>query len=95
MDDDNESEISEGGGFSSWKHSLVFNSTQDFYESQTLKDKIEVLEKEVTKYKQKSNHFEQEYEKNLEVNRKLQFEIDDLNHKIQTLQAIPNQDQTN
>lgn len=46
MDDDNESEISEGG-FTSWKHSLVFNSTQDFYESQTLKDKIELLEKDI------------------------------------------------
>lgn len=46
MDDDNESEFSEGG-FTSWKHSLVFNSTQDFYESQTLKDKIELQEKEI------------------------------------------------
>ena len=59
MDDDNESEMSEGG-FSSRKHSLVFNSTQDFFESQTLKDKIDILEKEVSKYKQKSNHYEKE-----------------------------------
>lgn len=59
MDDDNESEISEGG-FTSRKASLIFNSTQDFYETQALKDRIEQLEKEVGKYKTKSRHYEEE-----------------------------------
>lgn len=94
MDDDNESEMSEGG-FSSRKHSLVFNSTQDFFESQTLKDKIDILEKEVTKYKQKSNHYEKESLNLTQVNNKLVLDLEDLNHKIQTLQAVPNQDQAN
>lgn len=49
----------------------------------------------MTKYKQKSNHYEKESLNLTQVNNKLVLDLEDLNHKIQTLQAVPNQDQAN